>query len=807
MTSRRLNQLFITGLGLVVLAVLFESLFLDRIVQALDLRVTPPFAIHTGDAVPRSMNFMSMDLASWLGAERFAQLRSFSDFRVPLWNASEGAGQPLLASLGDAPFYPTRLLDLVLPAERAIAVSLALHIALLATGVWLVMRRAGLHPAAAALGAVTMAFSGYVSAHYQVQFILRAIAWLPWMHLAFARLAERPSLNRTGVLALVVGLSFLVGFPQVSCLSLYSTAIFVLPRSRRALTCAGSAVVIGGLLAAVHLLPATELLGQSFRSEGLSSEVREAKSLVPRSLIGLVSPQFFGSPVAEISVSAPALPSPWDFPSFSAWQETDSQNTFEENTLFVGLIPLCLAILGCLRPGRARRVTMGLALVLLIAMAVPGLSSLVSLLPGMKFGSPKRVLFLAAYALAWLAALELDRIVRQPPKARSGALLGGGAMLFAVGLIVFGPFERWLFPDASPLHQEWFQNVMKRDLSAAIAAGLVLVVSGLALRFERRRLAIGLLVLGATLELTTLARHINPAQPAESNYRETPAITWLLEHGAADDVRILSFGDHGVLNGPSALRFGLRSVNAHVSLLPRRPGELMRAIEPDCIKLDNPGYLGPLTRAESLTSPILDLFGVRFAVASQLGYRTLGDGIPEQGLELVYGNEVERVAIYERKTALPPAFFVPELAIVPDAIERLAALSDAGFEPARLAILESERPSTGLAVGTAHYRRRSPEELIVDVEQPSPGFLVISETLMPGWRCTIDGEPAALLPTNHAFMGVRVPAGAREVRVVYAPISFTFGWITSLIALALILLLSTRQELLREGEIPSSVHL
>ncbi len=786
-SGRRTLLAAAAGLVLAVAAALFEPLFQDRLLLAIDSRVFPPFSYHAVEGPPRAMNFLSLDLISWLIPERLAQIEAFSAGRAPLWTAGEGMGQPLLATLGDAPYYPARLLDLVLPALRAMAVSLALHLLVLGLGTHAVMRRGGLHPAAAWLGAVVMMLSGYVTAHFQAPLFVNAIAWLPWMHLACARLAERPTAARAGALGLVIGASFLAGFPQISCISLYAALILAPPRTPRAAACAAAAALLGAAVSAVHLLPATELLGESWRAGGWSAEVLRAKGLSWPWLIGFLLPGFFGSPVADMSLAVPVLPSAFDFPSYVAWQTPEVQNSFEDCVLYAGLIPLALALSGCLRRGRPRRETLGLLAVLALAAAPPVLADLLVLLPGLRHGSPKRVLFLAAYAVAWLSALEVDRLARAGAFERARGLLVAAVALGALGLVQAGPFERWLLPGASDSDHAWFRDVVARDLRAALAAAAVLGAAWAALRFGRRPLALGLLLAGSAAELVVFARHVNPYQEPAALYRETPAITWLRQHGAADHARIVGFADRASgLVGAVPQVFGLRSCNAMASLLPRRPGELLRALEPDCVRLDNPAMLGPLAQPRSLASPILDLVGARYVVAGISGYQALGSGDPALGVALVYMNEAERVAIYERRSALPPAFLVEELRVLREAGARLGALADPAFEPARVAVLEGaqDEPRTGLAGGSAAARRVSPEEIEVDVAAGGPAFLVVTETHLPGWRCEVDGAPSEVVRADHAFLGVPLPAGARRVRLLYAPRSFTAGWALSLAGLA-----------------------
>ena len=83
-------------------------------------------------------------------------------------------------------------------------------------------------------------------------------------------------------------------------------------------------------------------------------------------------------------------------------------------------------------------------------------------------------------------------------------------------------------------------------------------------------------------------------------------------------------------------------------------------------------------------------------------------------------------------------------------------------------------------------------EYHLDVTMERAGWVVISETHWPGWRAYVDGSRVRPHYANHAFLGVHVPAGAHEVRLVYLPESFTRGRAISLAALLLLVVLCYR---------------
>jgi hypothetical protein len=56
--------------------------------------------------------------------------------------------------------------------------------------------------------------------------------------------------------------------------------------------------------------------------------------------------------------------------------------------------------------------------------------------------------------------------------------------------------------------------------------------------------------------------------------------------------------------------------------------------------------------------------------------------------------------------------------------------------------------------------------LTVEVQAPA-GFLVVSDTWLPGWSATVDGKQAPVLRANYAFRAVKVPSGRHEVVFTY----------------------------------------
>jgi hypothetical protein len=76
-------------------------------------------------------------------------------------------------------------------------------------------------------------------------------------------------------------------------------------------------------------------------------------------------------------------------------------------------------------------------------------------------------------------------------------------------------------------------------------------------------------------------------------------------------------------------------------------------------------------------------------------------------------------------------------------------------------------------------------DLLVRLRQP--GLVILAETYYPGWRLTIDGEPARILRANRMMRGAAVRAGEHRLVYVYDPWSFRIGGIVSLLGLTMLL--------------------
>jgi membrane protein YfhO len=144
--------------------------------------------------------------------------------------------------------------------------------------------------------------------------------------------------------------------------------------------------------------------------------------------------------------------------------------------------------------------------------------------------------------------------------------------------------------------------------------------------------------------------------------------------------------------------------------------------------------------------------------------------------------------VYATPRPLPRVGVVGSQRIAPGEDEQLEAVLDEDFDGRTTVVTGdslpglSEGPADGPA-GSARIVSYEPERVVVDATARRPGELVLTDVHYPGWKVTLDGEPADLHRVNYLLRGTTLPAGRHRVEFSYEPVSFRIGWIVSLLAL------------------------
>jgi hypothetical protein len=138
----------------------------------------------------------------------------------------------------------------------------------------------------------------------------------------------------------------------------------------------------------------------------------------------------------------------------------------------------------------------------------------------------------------------------------------------------------------------------------------------------------------------------------------------------------------------------------------------------------------------------------------------------------------------------PRAWVVHAAEVIPDEEEALTRLSTDEFDLRRAAVV-AEPPDIPLSGATHNSTARvtefAPDQVTVEVDAAEAGLLVLSEVYYPGWRASLDDQPARLIRTDALLRGIPVPEGHHTIHVWYAPATAHLGLVISTLALAVVI--------------------
>jgi hypothetical protein len=688
---------------------------------------------------------------------------------IPLWNPYLFGGAPFVGDIQSGIFYPINLLTFFISNPftfRDMELLPVLHFFIAGAGMYAFLRfglfgtdsRSPLTRAACLAGAIAFEFSDLFVTHFGNLNIIATIAWMPLVLLFYRRAVT----DRRAALAVISGIflavAFFAGHIQmflfiVIALGLFALSSFILHTSslRPLLLLAVVALVSFGL-AAPTLLPSIEMTQHTLRV-AFPYEQAAQFSLPPAQLIGLLVPGFFGRGPQQ---------------AWGPWPRVEVG--------YIGVLPLLLALLAVLlRRDSMTRFFAGFALIGL-ALALGGFAILQGWLyewaPGFgQLRAPARFIVLLDFGIAALAAFGFDYFLHELAPAGQAALKR---------IARFAPFV-WLLIALSAGSTAYTILILGQNQDAALVARMGVAVNGLAffilllalslaLIVERNlqifgRAAWAALALGLIFfDLLSLGAYVdlsadNPAQV----FDHPDAVAFLKSDGSFYRVDARETGVDGTWPPDTSIVHDLFDVNG-----------------------DNPLVLADFDRywqsLGSRSSALYDLLNVKYLIGRK--------GVPLDfgKFKLAYDGD-PAFNVFENTRVLPRASIVFDRKVVPDQSAALAAIHAPDFDPAQTVVLERGVDGQGITPpqpGTATVVGYGPNEILLDVNSPTAGVLVLSEVYYPGWRAWVDDQPVDVLRANFLFRAVELPAGAHHVRLLYDPDTFKIG--LGLFALTLVVL-------------------
>lgn len=149
--------------------------------------------------------------------------------------------------------------------------------------------------------------------------------------------------------------------------------------------------------------------------------------------------------------------------------------------------------------------------------------------------------------------------------------------------------------------------------------------------------------------------------------------------------------------------------------------------------------------------------------------------------------------LYQNLDALPRLFLIHETETINNPDDILARIDDANFNPRRTIILEKSSPLNNINDSSnekdkALFTYYSSDQIEIYTYSQNPAMLFLSEMYYPGWKATVDGQPAEIYQTDYIFRSVYLTKGPHSIKMVFNPDDFKLGRLITAATLLLLLM-------------------
>lgn len=674
----------------------------------------------------------------FLAFRRFG-LSELQQARWPLWMPCVDSGYPYFADPQAASFYPPALLNYAGHwlsgtmefSLQALQFEAALHVLLAALLAYLFLRGEVRSRTAALVGAVVFAFGGYLTGYPLLQLaILETATWLPLALWAARRLSARQNSRSVALVALPLALSVLAGHPQTYTLVWYLTGAYFAYRVWRAhsgwrkpLISFSSAVVLALMLSAIQLIPAIEFMRLSTR--------------------------------ADLSYTLAGT----GFPLSDVWQMIVPGAISQFNPLYVGVLPLALAILalGAAVRDRVRsRDTWFWALAALIGLLISFGSQLALfdgfywLMPGYRvFRNQERNALIVSWAVAVLAAYGADVLLHHLSR-RVRAWLRRELRWLTVGAVLLGCAAAVLtYLGTQSGSRAWADQTTLAFIFLALAMAVLALRAYW--RVPRPWLAV-LLVIIVALDVITVNRAVDQVKPYDAFPAQAPLAAIRSD---ADPAAVFRLHNEQRLPGHAACTAGLTEVGG---ITPMHVGYYQ-----DFIKQVPREVRWSLLNVRYLVT-------WRSVLDDHLGQPVAAQLLAQQG------EGKDAVYTFRLADEHPRAWVVHEAEVKPDRSSIYTALAAPEFDPRRVAYVSTPIAVTpNQAVEPVSIELVQPDRLVVETTLATPGLLVLSEVNYPGWSASVNGQPHPIVEVDGLLRGIVLANGPARIELVFQPTALLSG--------------------------------
>jgi hypothetical protein len=764
--------------------------------------------------------FIERDLSVFFIPPKFLWVELVKSFQLPLWNAYNYSGIPLLATLQPGVFYPPHVLYLFLPFNFVWNWMIILHFFFAGATTAFFLRYSKASKTASFIGSVIFMLSGYLMSVHNLLPHLFSVSWFPLVIMYYLKYFDDKKNKYLVYTAFSITMQFLAGAPEIVIMTLFVLIVItiflnfftgdkvspdIVNSMREAVktrVVAISLVLLFFILfSSIQLLPFYELKTNSIRANGLSYDEAIVWSFAWKDFIQFFLPDFYG----------------YHLNTQKYWQ-----NQSWLKTLYLGVIPFILSSFYFISKDRRKWIFLML-IVISFLFALGGNTPLYKLLyripPFSSVRYPVKFLFVFFFIIAVTSGLGFDAfrkgVAENTARIKNVVYISfyfGFVLVIIWGYVVLFNNDMVNFLDnmgiKPPIYHDINFNLhnLKRFLFFSFLFCLMLLVY---LRVKHKKIVMQILLL---LLITDLFL---------ASYNFYATVSWNVYMEKHD------FSDNLIKSENTERYFVTPKTNAEFDAFPKDRGILAASYAPifrlyavggsEVLRVkQNEIFLNTMFGAGTIKEARrgLDASGIRYVIAS---YR-----IKDKTFKAINSIKIggKKVYLYEYLSHIDRFHLFDTIHFVANESTAIEKLKDKKIDLKKELIVISDfkdiknnspvKESKAFAIKdnkTAVGDQKTEKEhrgkiklvsykanmVVLDYETDKDMFLYISDTFYPGWKAYVDKKETGIYRANLAFRAIEVPKGRHTVVFKYVPLSFYAGAFLTLIGIALSLYIIMRR--------------
>lgn len=653
--------------------------------------------------------------------------------QIPLWNPYSFAGTPLLANFQSAVFYPLNLIFLVFPFNIAWSLLILFEVLLSLIFMFLYLNNLRLNKLSSLFGSIVFSFCGFSVAWLEWGTIVQTILWLPLMLLSVDRIFANNNKKNLWSLILALSLifSFFAGHLQIFFytfivfLSYFFTRWVQSGKEKKATRFILISLGVFILITSIQWFPTLQFIGESARS--VDQNWQKLGWFIPwQNLLQFLVPDFFGNPA-----------------TLNYWGVFN----YGEFIGYIGVVPLLFSLFALFFKKDKNVFLFGLLFFVSLIFALPtpfAKLPYIFNLPLISTAQPTRLIAIVDFSLAVLSAFGLELFLNQKKK-----------IIYPLGFLSLFYLLLWgavIFLSKDPQLKENMLVARSNLILPTLIFGgsFVLITLSFLKGFKKYSVFLILcLILLTTFDLFRFAWKFTPFTKSEYLFPNTKVLNFL--ESQKGQFRIMTT-DSRIFSPNFSNVYKIQSVDGYDPLYLLRYGELIAASERNTPNISPPFGFDRIITPHNIDSKLINLLGVKYILS-------LSD-ISSRNLKKVFAEGETRV--YENKDVLPRAFFVEKTIEASNKNASINILFSNEENLDKLAVVEGFKNSLW-AKGNIQIQNYSEDKIIINTQNDSDGFLVLTDSFYPTWHVNIDGKESSIVRTDYNFRGVVVPKGDHTV--------------------------------------------